>query len=212
MLSVRVTHGRSASRAEVGGLIDGVLGHVPVGRPLAAGRRQQAGRVDVNRVVARQRRGQLAVAALDERPDAGEHAQDVVARRRLVQVPAGRLEDELDLLLAAAAARASASRSACRSCRRACGRARGSRTSRGRRGVCGTMIAASPGRNERSNTRWMPWLGAISGWRVGLGQPAHRVGERAGRVDDDARRDRPLAARSPGRPRRRRRRSRRRPS
>ena len=52
---------------------------------------------------------ELAVAALDERPDADEHAQDVVAGGRLAQVPAGRLEDELDLLLAAAAARASAS-------------------------------------------------------------------------------------------------------
>ena len=29
--------------------------------------------------------------------------------------------------------------------------------------------------------------------RVGLGQPAHRVGECAGRIDDHARRDRPLA-------------------
>ena len=37
MLSVRVTQGRSASRARVGRLVDGVLGHVAVGRPLAAG-------------------------------------------------------------------------------------------------------------------------------------------------------------------------------
>ena len=28
--------------------------------------------------------------------------------------------------------------------------------------VCGTMIAASDDRKEWSNTRWIPWLGAIS--------------------------------------------------
>ena len=29
------------------------------------------------------------------------------------------------------------------------------------------MMALSPGRKERSNTRWMPWLGAIMGAAVG---------------------------------------------
>jgi hypothetical protein len=33
--------------------------------------------------------------------------------------------------------------------------------------VCGTMIAVSPGRNDRSRTTWTPWLGAINGSAAG---------------------------------------------
>ena len=51
--------------------------------------------------------------------------------------------------------------------------------------VCGTMMAASPSRNERSKTRWTPWLGSIIGGRAGIGEPAHFIGEDAGGVDDD---------------------------
>ena len=131
-LSVRVTHGRSASRARSAAWSTVCSAMLPVGRPLAAGRRQQARGVDVNRVVARQRRGQLAVAALDERADADEHAQHVGSGRRLEQVPAGRFEDELDLLLQRPRLQRRRRQSACRSCRRACGRATESRTSRGR--------------------------------------------------------------------------------
>ena len=48
---LRVTHGFSGSRANYR-LIDGVLRHVPIGRPFAARHREQAGRIDVNGVVA----------------------------------------------------------------------------------------------------------------------------------------------------------------
>ena len=83
---------------EIGRLIDGVLGHVPIRRPLAAGRRQQPGCVEVNRVIARQRRRQLAVSAFHQRPDADEDAQHVAASRRLDEVLGGGLEYELDFL------------------------------------------------------------------------------------------------------------------
>ena len=39
--------------AERDGVVHRVFRHVPVGRPLAAGHRQQAGWIDVNRVIAR---------------------------------------------------------------------------------------------------------------------------------------------------------------
>ena len=74
MLSVFVMHGRSGSRARSAAWFTRVLGHVPIGGPLAAGRGEQAGGVDVDRVIARERGGELAVAALDQRTDADEHA------------------------------------------------------------------------------------------------------------------------------------------
>ena len=47
------------------------------------------------------------------------------------------------------------------------------------------MMALSPGRNDRSKTRWIPWLGAIIGFAFGLGQFADTVGERARGVHND---------------------------
>ena len=50
--------------------------------------------------------------------------------------------------------------------------------------VCGTMMALSPGRNERSNTRWMPWLGEIIGLYLWVRQPPYAIGKSARRVHD----------------------------
>ena len=49
--------------------------------------------------------------------------------------------------------------------------------------VCGTMMALSPARNEPSNTRWIPWLGAIIGWTEGSALRRKSSAERAGGVD-----------------------------
>ena len=51
--------------------------------------------------------------------------------------------------------------------------------------VWGTMMALLPGRNERSNTRCTPWLGAIMAATFGIRHAAHGVAERPGRVDHD---------------------------
>ena len=91
-------HARALGQArQIRGLRDGVFGHVPIRSPLAARGREQTRRVDVDGVIARQRCRQPAVAALDQRPDADEDAEHVGTRRRLVQVPARGLEDEVDL-------------------------------------------------------------------------------------------------------------------
>ena len=50
-------------------------------------------------VIARQVRGVLVVAGFDERTDAGEYAQDVLAGRDFLQVGSRGFEDEVDLPL-----------------------------------------------------------------------------------------------------------------
>ena len=57
------------------------------------------------------------------------------------------------------------------------------------------MMAASAGRNEWSNTRWMPWLGAISG--CASGSASRRTASENGppALTDDARADASIAGR-----------------
>ena len=84
---------------ERGRLVDAVFRHVAVGGPLAPADRDQAGILDADGVVARERRGVAALAGAHQRPDAREHAEHVGARRLPVQVERRGLQDELDLLL-----------------------------------------------------------------------------------------------------------------
>src|SRR6266545_2185510 len=81
-----------------GGLVYAILGHVPIGRPLAPGDGEQSALIDVDGVVARQRGGVVAVAGFHERTNAGESAENVRAGWLLVEVECGSREDELDLL------------------------------------------------------------------------------------------------------------------
>ena len=62
MFSVFVTQCFVRQIGQRRGLVDAVLRHVAVGRPLAAGDAEQAGLVDVDGVIARERGGVLAVA------------------------------------------------------------------------------------------------------------------------------------------------------
>ena len=129
-----------------------------------------------------------------QRPDPDKHAEHVVARRRLVEVAAGRFEDEVDLLLRADAARASASQigvsvvptSVC-PCQ---GMANITRPSV----VCGTMMAASAGQKRVVEHQVDALARRDQGLRVRIGQPAHGIGERARGVHDHARADGPLPA------------------
>ena len=58
--------------------------------------------------------------------------------------------------------------------------------------VCGTMIAESVARNEWSNTRWMPWLGAMSAGASGSARRRTESENAPAGVDDHPRRNRPL--------------------
>ena len=55
-------------------LIYGVLGHLSIGRPLAAGDGQQSGVGDQNRMIAGQGGGAFSVANLHQRTQTGKHA------------------------------------------------------------------------------------------------------------------------------------------
>ena len=64
-----------------GGVIHAVLGHLPVGRPLSAGDREQPGLRHLDRVLAGKCGRAGRFRRLHQRPDAGEDAEDVGPRR-----------------------------------------------------------------------------------------------------------------------------------
>jgi len=81
------------------GLVDRIFRHVPIRRPLPAGNRQQSGRIDMDRVVARQRSRGCGAAAANQRANAHRDAQHIRPRRGAVQILSGRLQNEGDLLV-----------------------------------------------------------------------------------------------------------------
>ena len=120
-----------------------------------------------------------AVAGFDQRPDAGEDAEHIGARRRLGEVAARGLEDELDLLVERA-------RLERRLGDRRVGRADQRVAVPGNREHHAAVArvrhhdrACRPGRNDRSNTRCTPWLGAIIG--CAPGSSSRRTPSRTGR-------------------------------
>ena len=68
------------------GLVDGVLGHDAVGRPLAAGDDDEAGHRVRDDVLARQLRGLVGLAR-EQRAETGVDALDVVAGQRHGHAP-----------------------------------------------------------------------------------------------------------------------------
>ncbi len=77
------------------GLVDRVFGHLAVRRPLPAGDRDEAGRGDVEGVVAREGcRPALFVGRADERAEAGERAADIGRRRVFGEIAGGMFEQE----------------------------------------------------------------------------------------------------------------------
>ena len=141
---------------------------------------------DADGVIARERRG---VARHRRARTSGRMPANTLSTSARVgvlrQVERRRLQDELDLLLharpvpsVASAIGVSVVPTSVWPCH---GMANITRPSL----VCGTMMALSPGRNEPSKTRWMPWLGAIIGCGGGVRHAPHAVGEGAGGVDHD---------------------------
>jgi hypothetical protein len=97
--------GRRRGGVEAGdrdGRVDRVRRHAPVGRPLAAGDRHQAGAGDVDHVVAREARGVRRLRIGDERPQARPRGQDVVALDRQREVLPHVAQDVRDLVLGGA--------------------------------------------------------------------------------------------------------------
>ncbi len=91
------TAGALVERAEGDGVVDAILGHVAVGGPLAAGDGEQPVVVDVDDVVAGERRGFAASGVgLYEGADTGVDAEDVSAGGRMAEVLGGGFEDEVD--------------------------------------------------------------------------------------------------------------------
>ena len=191
--SVRVTHARSGSPAAPTAVIEGVFGHAAVGRPLAAGDRDQPRGFDARSCgPAKARR---CCACRGARPAGG------CRRRRSARRPARaapRNTARPSRARTQSPARAAAARAATSvigvsvvptSVWPCHGTANITRPS----GVFGTMRPLPPGRNDRSNTRWMPWLGAMSAGALGHRQATHAVDERSGGVDDHAGRQPHLA-------------------
>ena len=127
-----VMQGRLGSPASFAAAIDARLGHAPVCRPLPAGDRHQSGLIDADGVVARQ----LPRCCPPPAFTSGRTPAKVLSTSsRAVacgEVPAGRFQDEVDLLLGRPRFDRSGRRSRHRWCRRGCGRATGSRTAPGR--------------------------------------------------------------------------------
>src|ERR1700733_16232333 len=84
--------------AESDGVVDAVLGHVAIGCPLPSRNGEQTGVIDVDRVVARDRRC-LAITrgGLRQRANADKNAEDVVARGLAREITSRSFEDEVDL-------------------------------------------------------------------------------------------------------------------
>ena len=85
------------------GLIDGVLRHFSIRRPLAAGNGQQAGVGDQNCVVSGQRGCVPGVSHLHQRPQTSLDTEDITAPGALVQILRNARQDEFDLLIRAEA-------------------------------------------------------------------------------------------------------------
>ena len=80
-------------------MVHAVLGHLPIGCPFAAGDGQQAGLRDLDGVIARECGGGVDLAGFDERPDTGEHTEDVGAGRTSGEITACGFEDEVDFVI-----------------------------------------------------------------------------------------------------------------
>ena len=95
-------HAARATRQQAArhGAVQHVLGHRAIGRPLAAGDRDQARAADDDGVLAGHGLRVLAVLArgLDQRPQADPHRPHVAALRCTQQVAPGLLQDEVHLL------------------------------------------------------------------------------------------------------------------
>ena len=173
-------------------LVDGVLGHLPVRRQLAAGDGDHAGGTGRHAVAARQVGGPAARRRLDERTQAGPHARDVVGRDvgrdRVVERARGRRRCRRRCT----AGRRAGRRSRCRSCRRRCARTCRHRvaphgtTNRLRLSLrTGITTAMSLRTFDHGTVRWTPLAGTD---RVGVDavlERPHLVGPHAGGVDDD---------------------------
>ena len=123
--------------------------------------------------------------AAEQRPQAGERAADVAGSRSRARYRVDVVEEISDLLARAGAARSPARRPAYRSCRPAPDRARGSRRGRGRRRCAGPAGHSRRGRtNDRGPGAPPGWASAGARRRAGIVEPADRVDEHAGRVDD----------------------------
>ena len=165
------------------GLVDGVDRHSAVSRPFAAGNRDQSGFGDDDGVLARQFGSLRADPAAEQGPQAGVSAQDVGRPRTTIEVAADVLGQVRDLLLQAGEARSPGSLVGVSvvptktwSCQ---GIAKSTRPS----SVRGTRRAVLPGMNDRSRTRWAPWLSVKSGAAPASSSCRTVIDEHPGRVD-----------------------------
>ena len=136
--ALAVTQGRSGSPADRDRAVDHVLGHLAVGRPLAAGDGDQARRRETTIVWSRESAAVArAVAGLHQRTQAGEDAQHVAGDGGRAQVARGVRQEELDLLRQRRAARARLRGTGVSVVPTTSARATASRTARGRRRSAG---------------------------------------------------------------------------
>ena len=91
--------GLIAKAAQGDGVIDGILGHVAIGSPFAAGDGEQAGGIHVNGVIAGDGGSAGGPAGFHQRTQADIDGEHVGAARRSGEVAAGCFENEFDLLV-----------------------------------------------------------------------------------------------------------------
>ena len=95
----RLRHARPLVQfGQGGGVVHAVLGHFPVGGPLAAGDGEQPGPGHLDGVLARQG-GSARRLGLDQWADAGKYAENVGARRMSREVTRSGVQNEIDLFL-----------------------------------------------------------------------------------------------------------------
>ncbi len=89
--------GALGKAGEAGGGGDGVLPHLAVGGPFAAGDSDEAGRGDEQGVVAGQGSGVVTVAVFDQGAQAGKDAEDIARHRIAAEIARRMFEQKVDL-------------------------------------------------------------------------------------------------------------------